>query len=83
MKVRGALRRMCASCKMVRRGKKCYVICSSDPKHKQRQGFATAVLAGLSASERSIGCAACGCGCNEAHSMSLLHSLPRAIEEMK
>ena len=41
MKVRGSLRKLCGSCKIVRRGKKTYVICSESPRHKQRQGFAT------------------------------------------
>jgi len=82
MKVRASVKKMCDKCRVIRRHGRVMVICTN-PKHKQRQGFATAVLAGLSANERSIGCAACGCGCNEAHSMSLLHSLPRAIEEMK
>jgi large subunit ribosomal protein L36 len=41
MKVRGSLRKLCGSCKIVRRGKKTYVICSETPRHKQRQGFST------------------------------------------
>lgn len=45
MKVRGSLRKLCASCKIVRRGKKTYVICSETPRHKQRQGFSTLVEA--------------------------------------
>ena len=45
MKVRGSLRRICGSCKLVKRGKKVFVVCTSSPKHKQRQGFST--LAGV------------------------------------
>jgi len=79
MKVRGALRRMCLSCKIVRRGKKCFVICGADPKHKQRQGFATAAGAGA----REAECAACGCGCGGAEAAGarateMLAALPRA-----
>jgi len=41
MKVRSAVKRMCQDCKIVRRGKKVMVICKTNPKHKQRQGFHT------------------------------------------
>jgi large subunit ribosomal protein L36 len=38
MKVRSSVRRICEGCKMVRRKGKVYVICSNNPRHKQRQG---------------------------------------------
>jgi len=38
MKVRTSVKRVCASCKVVRRKGRVYVICSSNAKHKQRQG---------------------------------------------
>lgn len=38
MKVRSSVRRMCVNCKLVRRRGVLRVICSSDPRHKQRQG---------------------------------------------
>jgi large subunit ribosomal protein L36 len=38
MKVRSSVKRICENCKIVRRGRKLFVICSSNPKHKQRQG---------------------------------------------
>ena len=40
MKVRASVKPMCRNCKVVRRnrGGVVRVICSSDPKHKQRQG---------------------------------------------
>lgn len=41
MKVRSALRKMCAGCRIVKRGKKVLVVCKENPKHKQRQGLAT------------------------------------------
>lgn len=41
MKIRASLRKICENCKLVRRGKKNLVICSTTPKHKQRQGFST------------------------------------------
>ncbi|HCF95342.1 MAG: 50S ribosomal protein L36 [Verrucomicrobiota bacterium] len=37
MKVKASVRRICASCKVVRRGGTIYVICTN-PRHKQRQG---------------------------------------------
>ncbi len=37
MKVRASVKKICRLCKVIRRGKKLYVICSN-PKHKQRQG---------------------------------------------
>ncbi|MFA6909157.1 MAG: 50S ribosomal protein L36 [Patescibacteria group bacterium] len=37
MKVQASVKKRCKSCKIVRRGKRLYVICSN-PKHKQRQG---------------------------------------------
>ncbi len=37
MKVRSSVKRMCASCKIIRRKGVVRVICSN-PKHKQRQG---------------------------------------------
>lgn len=41
MKVRTSLRKICENCKLVKRGKKNLVICSTTPKHKQRQGYST------------------------------------------
>lgn len=38
MKVRASVRRICESCKVIRRHGKVRVICSRDPRHKQRQG---------------------------------------------
>ncbi|KAF0716636.1 Aste57867_2739 [Aphanomyces stellatus] len=45
MKVRSSVKKMCDSCKTVRRRGKVYVICDKSPKHKQRQGFHTATAA--------------------------------------
>ena len=41
MKVRTSLKKLCKHCKMIKRGKKVYVSCKMNPRHKQRQGFAT------------------------------------------
>mmetsp|Transcript_18586 Transcript_18586/g.65733 ORF Transcript_18586/g.65733 Transcript_18586/m.65733 type:complete len:122 (-) Transcript_18586:278-643(-) len=41
MKVRSSVKKICEKCQVVRRGKKVYVICKANPKHKQRQGFST------------------------------------------
>ena len=38
MKVRSSVRRMCVNCKIIKRRGVVRVICSSDPRHKQRQG---------------------------------------------
>ncbi|EJT96546.1 hypothetical protein DACRYDRAFT_85763 [Dacryopinax primogenitus] len=38
MKVRSAMKLFCEGCRMVKRKGRIYVICSKDPKHKQRQG---------------------------------------------
>ncbi|KDQ09263.1 hypothetical protein BOTBODRAFT_37180 [Botryobasidium botryosum FD-172 SS1] len=37
-KVRSSVKLFCDGCSVVRRKRKLYVICSKDPKHKQRQG---------------------------------------------
>jgi len=38
MKVRASVKRICESCKIVRRRGVVFVVCKSDPRHKQRQG---------------------------------------------
>ena len=38
MQVRASVEEMCRKCKVVRRNGVVRVICSSDPRHKQRQG---------------------------------------------
>ena len=38
MKVKASVKKICRNCKIVRRKGVLYVICSVDPKHKQRQG---------------------------------------------
>jgi large subunit ribosomal protein L36 len=38
MKIRASVKRICEGCKVVRRKGRVYVICSSNPRHKQRQG---------------------------------------------
>jgi large subunit ribosomal protein L36 len=38
MKVRASVKKMCESCKVIRRHGKVRVICSKNPRHKQRQG---------------------------------------------
>ncbi|MEK7611830.1 MAG: 50S ribosomal protein L36 [Patescibacteria group bacterium] len=37
MKVRSSVKKICSQCKVVRRGKRVYVVCRTK-KHKQRQG---------------------------------------------
>ena len=38
MKVRPSVKKMCEHCKIVKRNGHVMVICSANPKHKQRQG---------------------------------------------
>jgi large subunit ribosomal protein L36 len=38
MKVRPSVKKICKNCKIVRRRRVIYVICSSDLRHKQRPG---------------------------------------------
>ncbi|MCX7804853.1 MAG: 50S ribosomal protein L36 [Planctomycetota bacterium] len=38
MKVRASVKRRCERCKIVRRKGRTFVICSAEPRHKQRQG---------------------------------------------
>ncbi|MBL8019427.1 MAG: 50S ribosomal protein L36 [Leptospirales bacterium] len=38
MKVRVSVKKFCSNCRVIRRGGVIRVICSSDPRHKQRQG---------------------------------------------
>jgi len=38
MKVRASVKRICEKCKIVRRRGVVFVVCKSDPRHKQRQG---------------------------------------------
>jgi large subunit ribosomal protein L36 len=48
MKVRSSLKRICPKCKLVKRGKKQYIVCENG-RHKQRQGFHTMAGARLNA----------------------------------
>ncbi|KAH7572410.1 hypothetical protein ACOSP7_015562 [Xanthoceras sorbifolium] len=41
MKVRSSVKKMCEFCKTIKRRGRVYVICSANPKHKQRQGMST------------------------------------------
>ncbi len=38
MKVQASVKKICGSCKIVRRHGSIRVICSAEPRHKQRQG---------------------------------------------
>lgn len=38
MKVRASVKKICAKCKVVKRRGNLFVICPTNPKHKQRQG---------------------------------------------
>ena len=43
MKVRSSVKRMCKDCYLVRRKRRLYCYCKSNPRHKQRQGFHTMI----------------------------------------
>ncbi|HEX5542018.1 MAG TPA: 50S ribosomal protein L36 [Micromonospora sp.] len=38
MKVKPSVKRICNSCRVIRRHGRVMVICKADPRHKQRQG---------------------------------------------
>ncbi len=38
MKVRASVKRMCNNCRIIKRDGVVHVICSKNPRHKQRQG---------------------------------------------
>ncbi|KAK6945107.1 Ribosomal protein L36 [Dillenia turbinata] len=41
MKVRSSVKKMCEFCRTVKRRGRVYVLCTANPKHKQRQGIFT------------------------------------------
>ncbi|OAY31696.1 uncharacterized protein LOC110630750 [Manihot esculenta] len=51
MKVRSSVKKMCEFCQIIKRRGRVYVICSSNPKHKQRQGISTFAYEGSVAAE--------------------------------
>ncbi len=38
MKVQASVKKVCRNCKVIRRNRVVRVICTTDPRHKQRQG---------------------------------------------
>ncbi|KAF5459162.1 hypothetical protein F2P56_023142 [Juglans regia] len=48
MKVRSSVKKMCEFCKTVKRRGRVYVLCTANPKHKQRQGLSTFAYEGSS-----------------------------------
>ncbi|XP_002989368.2 uncharacterized protein LOC9650461 [Selaginella moellendorffii] len=55
MKVRASVKKLCDACISVRRGRRLYVICKSNPRHKQRQGYCTdAAAPSLQEIEREV-----------------------------
>jgi ribosomal protein L36 len=56
MKVRGSLQRICDKCAIVRRKRVLFVICSRNPKHKQRQGLSTISDAAAASSANCPSC---------------------------
>ncbi|XP_073147358.1 uncharacterized protein [Henckelia pumila] len=56
MKVRSSVKKMCEFCRTVKRRGRVYVLCSVNPKHKQRQGVSTFAYEGVvpSASRKEV-----------------------------
>ncbi|VFQ64255.1 unnamed protein product [Cuscuta campestris] len=46
MKVRSSVKKLCEFCRTIKRRGRVYVICSANPKHKQRQGLSTLAYEG-------------------------------------
>lgn len=59
MKVRSAIKRMCEACRIVKRRGRLYVVCKTNPKHKQRQGYHSEAAA----EQQLAGGAGGACGC--------------------
>ncbi|HDS09649.1 MAG TPA: 50S ribosomal protein L36 [Firmicutes bacterium] len=38
MKIRSSIKKICASCKIIKRNGSVMIICKKNPKHKQKQG---------------------------------------------
>ncbi|CAN6564146.1 unnamed protein product [Malus baccata var. baccata] len=53
MKVRSSVKKMCEFCKTVKRRGRVFVICTANPKHKQRQGMSTLAYEGTVSSIRA------------------------------
>ncbi|KAL5729046.1 hypothetical protein ACHQM5_002051 [Ranunculus cassubicifolius] len=47
MKVRSSVKKMCEFCRTVKRRGRVYILCTANPKHKQRQGMSTFAFEGL------------------------------------
>ncbi|KAF6156669.1 hypothetical protein GIB67_017805, partial [Kingdonia uniflora] len=47
MKVRSSVKKMCEYCRTVKRRGKVFVLCTANPKHKQRQGMSTFASEGI------------------------------------
>ncbi|KAK2357865.1 hypothetical protein P8452_77074 [Trifolium repens] len=41
MKVRSSVKKMCEYCRTIKRKGRVYIMCTANPKHKQRQGIST------------------------------------------
>ncbi|WOH05999.1 hypothetical protein DCAR_0625422 [Daucus carota subsp. sativus] len=46
MKVRSSVKKMCEFCRAVKQRGRVYVLCTANPKHKQRQGMSTFAFEG-------------------------------------
>ncbi|GAA0157709.1 hypothetical protein Leryth_026830 [Lithospermum erythrorhizon] len=46
MKVRSSVKKLCEFCRTVKRRGRVYVLCTANPKHKQRQGLSTLAYEG-------------------------------------
>ncbi|PON89021.1 Ribosomal protein [Trema orientale] len=55
MKVRSSVKKMCEFCRTVKRRGRVYVLCTANPKHKQRQGVSTFAYEGPLPPPTSVG----------------------------
>mmetsp|Transcript_9322 Transcript_9322/g.15176 ORF Transcript_9322/g.15176 Transcript_9322/m.15176 type:complete len:100 (+) Transcript_9322:110-409(+) len=66
MKVRSAIKRLCKDCQIVKRKGTVYIVCKTNPKHKQRQGMHTVSTALQAVQSNELGVEKSeemGCGC--------------------
>ncbi|KAG6385210.1 hypothetical protein SASPL_154038 [Salvia splendens] len=54
MKVRSSVKKLCEFCLTVKRRGRVYVLCTANPKHKQRQGVSTFAYEGPLVPETSL-----------------------------
>ncbi|KAK2411664.1 ribosomal protein L36 [Trifolium repens] len=54
MKVRSSVKKMCEYCRTIKRKGRVYILCTANPKHKQRQGISTFAANDVSSDHPSV-----------------------------